>query len=507
MKWQPKHPALQALLQAISQTTQPVYVVGGVVRDTLLGQATDKADIDLVIEQAAIPTARRVADRLGWAFYPLDEVRDVARLVFTASGGEPLICDIAQMRGGSIEADLLARDFTVNALAFQLQSGGEVRLIDFCRGQQDLEKRLIRRVTAASFAEDPVRLLRAVRFVHQLGFAFEEETLIQIKRMSATVRLATAERLRDELWKLLATATPAEALADLRILGLLPHILPEVSLLAGVEQPPPHTQDVYQHTLQVVNHAAQLRDWVKGEALPPGAAPAWEARLAHLRPRLRQHFAQAMAVGHSRADWLVWHALIHDWGKPGTRTVETDATGSRQIHFLNHEALSAELAEERLTQLRFSRQEIGLAQAVAAGHMRPHHLHASFGDQPISRRACFRFFRDVGGRQFSHLAGVDTVLVALADQMATGQSLPFDWPEYLAHMEQLLTYAFAQDGLQQMQRQPLLDGHVLMQQLQLSPGRQVGDLLEQLLEAQAAGEVQSVEDALALARTWLAQRE
>jgi tRNA nucleotidyltransferase/poly(A) polymerase len=507
MKWQPKHPALQALLQAIAQATQPVYVVGGVVRDSLLGRATDKADIDLVIEQAAIPTARRVADRLGWAFYPLDEVRDVARLVFGAGGGEPLVCDIAQMRGGSIEADLLARDFTVNALAFQLQTGWEVRLIDFCRGQQDLERRLIRRVTAASFAEDPVRLLRAVRFVHQLGFVFEEETLIQIKRMSATVRLATAERLRDELWKLLATSTPADALADLRILGLLPHVLPEVSLLAGVEQPPPHTQDVYQHTLRVVTYAAELRDWVKGEALSLAQPPAWQTALTPLRPRLRQHFAQAMAVGHSRADWLVWHALIHDWGKPNTRTVDLDATGVRQIRFFNHEQVSAELAEERLGQLRFSRQEIGLAQAVAAGHMRPHHLDVSFVGQPISRRAAFRFFRDVGGRQFSHLAGVDTVLVALADHLATYAALPPEWSDYLAHAEQLLTYAFAQDGLQQTQRQPLLDGHVLMQQLQLPPGRQVGELLEQVLEAQAAGEIQNVEDALALARGWLAKPE
>src|SRR5437868_1678082 len=130
MNWQPAHPAFRALLNAFSQQTSPVYVVGGVVRDFLLGKANQLSDLDLVLGQAALPTARRVADQLGWSFYPLDPARDVARLVFTANNGEPLVCDIASLRGESIEADLWARDFTVNAMAFALERNGPLRLID-----------------------------------------------------------------------------------------------------------------------------------------------------------------------------------------------------------------------------------------------------------------------------------------------------------------------------------------------------------------------------------------
>ncbi|HMN31332.1 MAG TPA: hypothetical protein PKE45_24485, partial [Caldilineaceae bacterium] len=112
----------------------------------------------------------RVADRLGWAFYPLDPDRDVARLVFNTSNERPLVCDVAALRGGALAADLRLRDFTVNALAFLLNGGAEVELIDVTGGLADLAARRLRRVTATSFADDPVRLLRAIRFVHQLGF-------------------------------------------------------------------------------------------------------------------------------------------------------------------------------------------------------------------------------------------------------------------------------------------------------------------------------------------------
>jgi poly(A) polymerase/tRNA nucleotidyltransferase (CCA-adding enzyme) len=336
-----------------------------------------------------------------------------------------------------------------------------------------------------------------------LRFALEDETAIQIKRMGTTVKLVSPERIRDELWKLLTTATPAAALADLREFGLLPHVLPEVGLLSGVEQSPPHDRDVFTHTVRVVCQAGRLRDWLAGEAVGQDARPDWNEALAGLRTRLYQHFAQPLAIGRLRRDWLVWHALLHDIGKPATRTVEPAASGVVRIRFLEHERVGAALAEQRLETLRFSRHEIVLAQAVVAGHMRPHHLHADFGAQPVSRRAAFRFFRAVGGRQFSQLAGVDTVLLALADVAGTSAALSPDWAGYLAHAVQLLNFAFASDGLQQTQHHPILDGHTLMQRFRLQPGRQVGEILEHVLEAQAGGEVRTLDDALALAQRWL----
>src|SRR3954453_8820949 len=161
--WKLPHPALAELLSAFSQAQTPIYVVGGAVRDLLLQRKVELTDLDLVLGDAAIPVARRVADRLGWAYYPLDEARDVARLVFMPSASTPLVCDIAGMRGGSIEADLRLRDFTVNAMALAFTTAYTTPiLIDTVGGQSDLHKRLLRRVSAMSIADYPVRLLRAV---------------------------------------------------------------------------------------------------------------------------------------------------------------------------------------------------------------------------------------------------------------------------------------------------------------------------------------------------------
>ncbi|MFN8493531.1 MAG: HDIG domain-containing protein [Caldilineaceae bacterium] len=508
-QWKPSHPAFRALLNAFLQQTSPIYVVGGVVRDFLLGKSNPQTDLDLVIEQAALPTARRIADQLGWSFYPLDPARDVARLVFPITNSEPLVCDTASLRGDSIEADLWSRDFTVNAMALALEANGSIHLIDTWNGQRDLVNLQIRRVSAASLAEDPVRLLRAVRFMHQLGFTLEEETFVQIKRLSSTLRLASLERLRDELWKMLATDKPAQAIDDLRQLGLLGYVLPEVAALVDVEQSYPHYQDVYRHTLQTVEYAVQLRNWVQGRPLPnpQPATLAWQQALEGWRVRLRYHFANPLAAGHPRIDWLVWHALLHDIGKPVTRTAESQPGGAIRYRFLEHERVGAELAVQRLTQLRFSRPEIVLTNAVIEGHMRPHLLDAAFVNQPLSRRACYRFLRDVGGKQFEHPAGVDTLLLGLADYQAIyKETPPPNWSGYLAHADQLFAFAFAADGLAETQQKPLVDGHLLMTHLNLKPGRLVGEMLEYLLEAQAANEIKTAEEALTLASSWLHEK-
>lgn len=514
MNWKPQHPAFGALLAAFLQQQVPVYVVGGVVRDFLLGQKDKITDLDLVVEHSAIPLARQVADRLGWAFYPLDEMRDVARLVFTANHGEPLVCDIARQRGASIEHDLLLRDFTVNALAFALQRPGQVELVDVCRGQADLEARLIRRVSAASLADDPVRLLRAIRFAVQLNFALDEQTRLQIKRTCTTVTLASAERVRDELWKMLTTTEPARAMQELQSVGLLTYVLPEVANLDGVAQSYPHYEDVFQHSLRVTQHAIHLRDWLLGRAVVANDTPTqlWQQALTPRLNQLRYHFKLPLASGRLRAEWLVWHALLHDIGKPVTRTVEMQPGEHIRYRFLEHERVGAELAENRLNALRFSRQESTLARTVIDNHMRPHLLSAAFVGKPISRRACYRFYRHTENRQLEQPIAVDTLLLAIADFQSTYYVMgaqqqrempPPNWLGYLQHINELLAFVLDADGIAATQQSPLVDGHTLMQQFQLSPGRQIGQMLEQIQEAQAAGEVTTKAEAIELAQSWL----
>ncbi len=510
--WKPPHRAFSDLLAALLQEVSPVYVVGGTVRDFVLGRSQEFNDFDLIVDGPALTLARRIADRLGWAFYPMDAARDVARLVFTANRAGPLVCDIARMRGGLIEHDLMVRDFTINAMAFEIRGPNAIRLIDRHGGQDDLASGTLRRVSAVSLADDPVRLLRAVRFMLQLDLRLDAETQTQLERLVNTVRHASAERARDELWKMLATDRPEDAIRLLHSFGLLSHVLPEVAATVSVAQSAPHHLDVYEHTLAVVRHAASLRDWLLGRPLR-APLPGGDALLEALTPRrfaLRHHFAVELAAGHSRADWLVWDALFHDVGKPPTASLEpivsavNSSPEAARIRFFGHEQAGAQMAEKRLTHLRFSRHEIALAEAVTAQHMRLHHLHHSFEGAEISRRARFRFFRDVGGRQFNYRAGLDVILLGLADYLGTRQSLDQDWRAYLQHAAQLLDYAFSAADPLGGQVAPLVDGRQLMRHLGLKPGKELGAILDQLLEAQAAGEIATVDDALHLASRYAA---
>jgi poly(A) polymerase len=506
MNWKPHHPAFQMLLTAFLHQNVPLYIVGGVVRDHLLGKQEKITDLDLVVEHSAIPLARRVADQLGWAFYPLDEQRDVARLVFTANIGEPLVCDIARLRGESIEHDLLLRDFTVNALAFAVKRPGQVELIDCCQGQADLTARLIRRVSAASLADDPVRLLRAIRFAVALNFTLDEQTRLQIKRMCSTITLASAERIRDELWKMLITDEPAQAIDELRQVGLLPFVLPEVANLQGVAQSYPHHEDVYQHSLRVTQYTAHLRNWLFGKTVVIGdqTAQLWQEMLTPRLAQLRYHFKLPLVGSRLRGEWLVWHGLLHDIGKPITRTVETQPDDRIRYRFLEHERVGAELAESRLIYLRFGRQESTLVRTVIENHMRPHLLSAAFIGKPISRRSCFRFYRHTENRQLEQPIAVDTLLLAIADYASTYREMPPpNWSGYLRHIIELLAFALDADGIAATRQHPLVDGHTLMHNLQLTPGRRVGQLLDRLMEAQAAGEIQTKEEAIELASSWL----
>ena len=506
MSWRPDDPALQALLGALTAETTPVYAVGGVVRDHLLGKSEKQTDLDLAVVDPAIPIARRVADRLGWAFYPLDEARDVARLVFPARSANPLVCDIARLRGLQIESDLSSRDFTVNAMAFSIDRNGHVELIDINNGQADLQARRLRRVTGISLAEDPVRLLRAVRFAIQLGFEIEAGTREQIRRLAKSVRLASPERVRDELWKALATDRPAAAVDLLHTLGLLINVLPDVAGTDGVLQSFPHFQDVYGHTLRTLRFTAQVRNWLTSDRFTVSSwqDDSWFAALEPWQTQLRRHFSHRITSGHMRADWLVWHALLHDIGKPATRKVVAKATGGVTTQFLNHEDVGAKLATAQLDNLRFGAKEVTLASTVIKAHMRPHHLYASFAEKPISRRAMYRFVRDTGAKQFEDPPAVDTLMLAIADYQAVyEESPPAHWNDYLARIQQVIAFIFDADGWPTTREKPLVDGFTLMQHFQMQPGRQIGQVLERLMEAQIAGEIVTETEALDMASEWL----
>jgi poly(A) polymerase len=465
-----------------------VWPVGGAVRDALLGRPL--RDWDFVADRGAMKLARAAADALGGAYYPLDEERDTGRAVLVGEDGVRLYLDFAALRGDSLEIDLLARDFTINALAFD-ETGA---LTDVTGGLADLEDGCVRAVSDQAFQDDPLRLLRAVRIEAELGFEIEPQTAAWMRRDVALLTEPSAERVRDEFMRVLSLPGAAASLRRLDEFGLLVLVLPETESLKGVEQSPPHRHDVWRHTLETVGVLEGVVAVVTGQVEPTLAdvpSVAWgdlARALGQFAGSVAAHLAVEVSGGRDRAQLLKLAALFHDVGKPETQSEGDDG----RIHFHNHELVGAQVAAARLRELRFSRDEVERVRTIVGAHMRPAHLACV---DELTRRAIYRFFRATS------CGGVDAVLLSLADRLATwGPNLQeARWARRLEVAETLLTHWF--DRYAETVEPPLLlTGGDLMAELGLEPGPRIGRLLRTLQEAQAAGEVQTRAEALALVR-------
>ncbi len=473
-----------------------VYLVGGAVRDVLLSRPIH--DLDFAFSGNVLKLSRRLADTLDGAYFPLDVDRGTARIVLFLPDGYRQILDFAALRGPDIEADLRGRDFTINAMAIALDEPHE--LYDPLGGAADLRARLLRACSPSSLKDDPLRILRGVRLAAAFNLKIVPETRQLMKKASDLLPGVSAERLRDELFHILATARPAASIRALKILGSLPYLLPELQALEGVKQSPPHMWDVWEHTLNVLNNLellfsvlAVLPDQDKSANWTMGLV---SMRLGRYRAQLAEHFSDSgLNLDRSVVGLLMLAALYHDIGKPSTRLVEADG----RIRFIEHEQVGAKIALQRGKELRLSNPELERLRLIVQHHMRPLFL-ANTGQTP-SRKAIYRFFRDTGA------AGVDICLLSLADTLATyGPGLPQDrWAAQLEVVRTLLE-AWWDHPQESVSPAPLVDGHVLISEFGLQPGPQIGALLELIREAQAVGEIGDPDAARAFIREQLSNR-
>lgn len=468
------YPLLHKTIQILQARQIEAHLVGGAVRDLLLGREKI-VDFDFVTPNDGLKTARRVADALGAAFYPLDEERDTGRVVYQyMPGAAPTYLDFASFRGTTLEEDLADRDFTINAMALSL--AGE--LIDPLNGRQDLQARQIRAASPEAFHQDPLRMLRAVRQAVEFDFGIDAETEGYLRQAIPRLSQVSPERQRDELLKVLNTPAPGEAIRWLQRLGVLARLLPEVEAMVGVSQSAPHYLDVFQHTAATLDAWAGM--WQKTGFGLPEPLPGQVSKL--LEQGLTGNLAQSMLVPLA--------LLLHDTGKPQTRR-EAHEAGQLRVRFLGHEREGAKITRRVMRRWHFSSQAANFVEAVVAHHMRPLSLASS--DEPISRRAIFRFFRDTTGP-----AGVAVALHALADHYGTYPPGEGQQAEHALRLviNRLLAAYFEQHE-EIVDPPPLLTGHEVMEALGLAQGRLVGDLLRRLKEAQATGQVTTREAALA----------
>ena len=466
------------VLAWLAQQDAAICLVGGCVRDRLLGRPT--YDLDLAVDGDGLRLARRLANHFGGAYYPLDEARGTGRAILEGEAGR-LVVDVARFRGDSLDADLADRDFTVNALAADVRAPGDV--IDRHGGLADLEARLIRPVSEHSIRDDPLRALRAIRQATELGFALAPETEALIRRDGAALADVSSERVRDEVARLLARPQAAPHLCCMDDLGLLTVVFPELEPLRGLEQPPPHHLDVLAHSLATVQAL---------EALLDGGQEV--SNIQYLTPfagRLEAHLDEKLGGERPRLVTLKLAALLHDTGKAAARSVE----GGR-IRFLGHEKQGTKLVGGVFRRLRFNRAEVRLAETIVRHHMRPLLL---ANRASVSSRAVYRFFRDTGD------AGVDVLLHALADHGATYAPDVEDdpWPRLVELTARMLADYYERKD-ERVAPPSLVSGSDLLREFALQPGPQIGELLEAVREAQVSGEVRTREEALALVRDKLA---
>lgn len=484
----PQLPALLERLRAVLPKDQEIYLVGGAVRDILLGKPLH--DIDVAVAGAAIPLARRVANQLKADFYPLDPERDAGRVLLQDEDGKRLTLDFITLQGADIDADLAARDLTINAMAIDLRQPDA--LLDPLGGAADLAAKTLRAGSPDSFVADPVRVLRSVRMAATLGMKIEKETRERMRAAAKRLNEVSAERLRDEIFRLLQAPKLATSIRALDLLGAVEPVFPELVMLKAVMQSAPHAFDVWEHTLQALDKLDVVLRALDEHYPQEGAADLVSGlitlRLGRYRGQISQLMAEEQVLDRPRRALLLFAALFHDAGKAFTRSVEP---GGR-IRFIDHETRSAEIISMRAAALHLSSAELGYLHTVAKYHGRPFLLTKETGLP--SRRAIYRFFRDTGAD------GVDICLLSLADLLGKyGSAVPEH--ELARHLDILraLLEAYYEQPQVSVDPPTLLNGDDLMAELGLKPGPKVGEILEALREAQAAGEVADRQQAVALA--------
>ncbi|MBN1874176.1 MAG: CCA tRNA nucleotidyltransferase [Anaerolineae bacterium] len=486
-----------------------VWLAGGPVRDLLLGRQIH--DWDFAVDGDALKLARYVGDRLGAAYYPLDEERGAGRVVVKVpTTDETITLDFASLRGTSLEEDLGLRDFTINAMALSLDG----QLFDPTRGQIDLENRCICITSERSFQNDPARLLRAVRQAATLGFHLASQTELALRAQVASITNVSSERVREEYLRILNISPAAQTLQALKDNGLLHYTFPELYALQTVQQSSPHYYpNAWEHTLATVSAVEDILTLLSGNVhdktgdlnpckarnigstgLSQFAVPVSRSIWEHLKKalvpwqnELLTYLNDALAPNLLRRDLLKWGALFHDIGKTSTRTVDEQGF----THFYDHEKIGAQQTRARLRALRFSNKAQNFVTTLVEHHMRL----VSLSQTEVSRRASYRFYRATNNESNGD-AGIAVVLLALADALAVwGHQLEATrWHALLNCTQKLFTHYFQQRDVI-IAPSPLLNGHDLLK-MGIPQGPQMGHYLDALREAQAAGEITTSEAAI-----------
>lgn len=445
-----------------------LYLVGGILRDLLLGRKKENPDFDFVIKKGAISFARKLAKKLRAGYVVLDKEHGACRAV-KKNNGKIYTFDFTDFRKATLEKDLLHRDFTINALALEFEkvfSDGDLScsLIDPYSGQKDLKEKIIRVVSKKSFHDDPLRVLRAFSFSSIFGFSLDKETLSLAKKEKNKLSVVSFERIRDELFKVFSTQDAHECFLKLDKLGVLKIIFPEIKKMRGIGQGPYHHLDVWQHTLETVFQMELLIQETKNNK------------------QIQDFLNETISSDRKRKALIKLGAFLHDIGKPAALRHEKGKT-----IFHGHERIGLRMAEEICKRLKLSNDETNSLKIMVLWHLRPGFM---ADIEELTPRAKFRYFRDTGRE------AVSVLLLSVADQRATKG--PLTTRKSRIRHERIVFGLIRECFKRQKEKKAprLINGDDLIKKFKLEPSALIGKILSEVEELQAIGKIKTKNEAL-----------
>ena len=438
-----------------------LWIVGGAIRDAALGGAV--TDLDLATSRDPGEIAREIAAAPAAAVFELSGEHGTWR-VASHRGGWSI--DIASLRGATIEADLRLRDFTVNAIAGPIPGG---QLLDPTGGLTDLDSTILRACGPTSFADDPLRIMRAARLAAGLGLKIDPATRRLAIEAAGRAAEPAGERQFAELRGILAGPDPIEGLRLLEELGAGARVLPELVALRGVVQNANHHLDVHDHTIEVLRRLLEVEADLERFA---GDAAAG----------VRVLLDQPVGDGMTRREGMRFAAILHDVGKPATRN---EAAG--MVSFKGHDRVGAEMLAEICRRFKTSRKSGAYLTQLTRDHLI---LGFMVRERPLPRRRVWEYLRATDPWS------VDVTLLTIADRLsARGLGVPEQAIEgHLGLAEEMLAEALAWelDG----PPEPLLRGDALADALGIEPGEELGRMMREQEAVLFAGEASDREELL-----------
>ncbi|MBR1878253.1 MAG: HD domain-containing protein [Paludibacteraceae bacterium] len=451
-------PELRLVGQLADEMGLECYVVGGWVRDLFLHRPSN--DIDVVVVGSGIAMAEAVAKRLGkrthlsvFKTYGTAQVKKgELELEFVGARKESYTRDSRNpiVEDGTLDDDLHRRDFTINAMAICLNKDAYGELVDLFDGIGDLEQCIIRTPLDPdiTFSDDPLRMMRAIRFATQLGFNLDGETFDAIVRNRERISIITRERIADELNKIMLSRRPSEGWLLLDKTGLLPLIFPELAALKGVEVKEGRGhKDVFYHTLKVLDNVAELQ----------------QSAVSH----------QPSAVSHQTSErdtvlWLRWAALLHDIGKPRSKAWDPQAGWT----FRNHNYIGAKMVPRIFAKMKLPLNEkMEYVRKMVDLHMRPINLIEDTVTDSAVRRLLFEAGDDIE----------DLMLLCDADITSRNEQKVERYHRNYRLVRQKMVELEERDRIRNFQ--PPVDGLEIMQLLHLEPCSTVGELKSAIKDA------------------------